>query len=302
MDTATNDCVLVTGGEGFVGRAVGKLLQGEGYRAVSLDCRAQSNAEEKSVQCDITDIAALQRVFEAHRFGGVIHLAAVLPTAAKREPLLATQANVTGTSNLLEMARRFGVRRFVFGSSLSVYGTCPVDSVVSETNRAAPEDLYGTSKLYGDQLGLAYCARHGLEFASLRFGRVVGPGSDSATSAWRSQIFEWLGAGDVREICIPYFGWERVLLVHLDDVARMLLRVLVAPRLKHAIYNAVCESVVVSDLKNVVEGLNSNLRIRLGEAAAAGNPRRLDSMRFQREFDFRAAPMVEKLRKAASAD
>ena len=54
---------------------------------------------------------------------------------------------------MLEMARQFGVGRFVFGSSLSVYGTCSPDHAVSETDRAAPEDVYGAAKLYVEQLG-----------------------------------------------------------------------------------------------------------------------------------------------------
>ena len=114
--------------------------------------------------------------------------------------LAATQVNVEGSLNLLEMARQFEVRRFLFGSSLSVYGTCPAHQVVTEMDRAAPEDLYGAAKLYVEQLGEAYRQAHGLEFVSLRIGRVVGPGARSATSVWRSEIFECLGKGVRRRL------------------------------------------------------------------------------------------------------
>src|ERR1700687_3098182 len=174
MDAQNSSSMLVTGGRGFIGRAVAQLLQRAGY-VVSLDASlpTSSSAKGREVECDLTDASRLQRVFEMEQIGGIIHLAAILPTAAAREPAQATQVNIKGSLHLLEMARRFGVRRVVFGSSLSVYGTCPADEVVSETNRAAPEDLYAAGKLYVEQLGEAYRRSYGLELVGLRIGRVV---------------------------------------------------------------------------------------------------------------------------------
>jgi UDP-glucose 4-epimerase len=304
MDVDKDRSVLVTGGRGFIGRAVAKLLQRTGYSVVSLDVAAPADVRDpesvRDVMCDVSNADQLQRVFETERIGGIIHLAAILPTAAQREPLRATQVNVDGSVHLLEMARLFSVPRMVFGSSLSIYGTCPADQVVSETDRAAPEDLYGAAKLYLERLGETYHDCYGLEFFSLRIGRVVGPGAQSRTSAWRSQIFELLGAGALAEIALPYVGSERVLLVHVDDVARMLVELLQASHAKHAVYNAPCESVVVADLKREVEALNANIEIKLSEGFVVGNPRLLDSNRFQQEFDFKTAPIFDQLRRAAS--
>jgi nucleoside-diphosphate-sugar epimerase len=290
---------LVTGGRGFIGRAVGKLLQRKGYRVISAD-RAEitSDGQNGEIVCDIADSAQMRRVFEAERIDGIVHLAAVLPTAAQRDPGLATQVNIQGSLNLLEMAHEFGVRRFVFGSSLSVYGTCAADRMIAELDRAAPEDLYGAAKLYVEQLGEAYLQTHGLEFVSLRIGRVVGPGARSTTSAWRSQIFEFLRTRERVEIALPYVFEERVLLLHVDDVARMLAALLQTPSIAHSIYNASCESFVVADLKRCVEKLNANIHVKTGDAWASGNPRLLDSSRFCDEFSFTTAPIVDRLREA----
>jgi len=100
---------------------------------------------------------------------------------------------------------------------------------------------------------------------------------------------------------LPYVGSERILLVHVDEVARMLVALLQAPRTAHLVYNAACESVVVADLKRTVEKLNSNVSVKLGEAQALGNPRRLDSSRFQQEFSFQTVPIFEQLRRTAKA-
>jgi nucleoside-diphosphate-sugar epimerase len=302
MSADTNSLVLVTGGRGFLGRAVVELLRRSTDSVISLDevpVPAACPSCDSEVLCDITDADQLLRVCEGRRIGGIVHLAAILPTAAQREPLRATQVNVAGSLNLLEMARRCGVRRFVLASSVSVYGTCPMNHAVSEADRAAPEDLYGAAKVYVEQLGQAYRECHGLEFVSLRIGRVVGPGARSASSAWRSQIFEGLGRSDTAAIELPYVGSERILVVHVDDVAKMLVTLLRAPQPAHTVYNAPCESVVVGDLKHEVEGLNANLSVKLGDRYAVGNPRLLDCSRFQREFRFRAVPIFEQLRRAA---
>jgi nucleoside-diphosphate-sugar epimerase len=174
--------------------------------------------------------------------------------------------------------------------------------VVSESDRAAPEDLYGAAKVYVEQLGTAYRDRYGVEFVSLRIGRVVGPGAQSSTSAWRSEIFELLSAKSRTEIALPYVASERILVVHVEHVAKMLVILLRAPELRHSVYNACCESVVVGDLKQHVEGLNSNLQVTLGDAAVVGNPRLIDCSRFSGEFDFKVLSIFEQLQAAAGGD
>ena len=298
MDGEKQSSVLVTGGRGFIGRSVGKLLRRQRYRVLSVDTVTASHGAGEIV-CDVTDIAMLRNLFQLNHVEAIIHLAAVLPTAAQRDPLLATRVNVQSSLRLLELAREFQVRRFIFGSSFSVYGTCGPEHVVTEADRAAPEDLYGAAKLYVEQLGAAYRQAHGLQFVSLRMGRVVGPGTRSVTSAWRSEIFERLSDGFQGEIEIPYAGSERILLVHVEDVAKMLLGLMEAPRLVHAVYNAACESVTVGQLKSEVERLNPRVSVRLKEQAVVGNPRRVDWSRFAQEFGLETVPIFEQLAKSA---
>ncbi len=299
MDVSRDKSVLVTGGRGFIGGVVVKLLQRAGYRVVSLDHSAAVTASESDaneVVCEISDAEQLRPIFEVRPIGGIIHLAAILPTVAQREPLRATEVNVLGSLNVLEAARRFGVQRVVFGSSLSAYGTWPAERVVGETDRSAPEDLYGAAKLYIERLGEAYRGLCGLQLVALRIGRVVGPGAHSVTSAWRSQIFELLDSREPAEIVIPYSSSEKLLLVHVEGIAGMLVTLLRAPAPAHTVYNAPCEPVVVGDLKREVENLNSRITVRLGHELVVGNPRLLDASRFQCEFGFEAVPIFDQLR------
>ena len=304
MAADQQNAVVVTGGRGFIGRAVQQALYRTGCCVFSLDrTELSTNARGNSTAggefaVDITDAEQLRLLFESRAITGIVHLAAILPTAAERDPVRATEVNLAGSLNLLEMARQFGVRRFVFASSLSVYGTCPTEQVVSETDRAAPEDLYGTAKVYVEQLGDAYRQAHGLEFVSLRIGRVVGAGARSTTSSWRSEIFECMSAVDSAEIVIPYAESERMLLVHVEDVAKMLLGLLEAPRLRHWVYNAACESVLGGELKSEVERLNPQVRVTLRGEAVAGNPRQVDWSRVAGELGVGVVPVFQQLARA----
>ena len=303
MQNQARNSILVTGAEGFLGRAVTLLLERLGQPVIALDSivpRSVSDSESTiKVACDIRNHARMERIFEEHGLGAIIHLAAMLPTAAQRDPVLATQVNVEGSLNLLELATRFGVRRFIFGSSLSVYGAYPADHVVSEQDRTAPGDVYGAAKLYVERMGAAFASLPGMDFVSLRLGRVVGPGAHSTTSAWRSEIFELLQTDRPAEIVIPYIRSERVLLLHVEDAAKALVTLLQPSPLAHATYNAPCESWMVDDLSNQLQALNPHLRITLGDKHAEGNPRLVDFSRFRSEFEFAAVPVTERLRVAA---
>src|SRR5258708_21325817 len=119
--------VLVAGGRGFIGRSLCALLEQEGYRVLSVDqtshhaLQFNSARSHRNLQCDIADYAQVRKLFAAESVDGIIHLAAVLPTAAQRDPLLATRVNIGGRVNLPEKARRFSGRRLVFPRYLTIY-------------------------------------------------------------------------------------------------------------------------------------------------------------------------------------
>ena len=139
--------VLVTGGGGFIGKHLRPLLERQGLNVVSLDYSpAQPGCDPTCYQCDVADSQQVEAIFQTHRFEAVIHLASILPTASRQDPHKATKVNITGSLNLLEAARRFQVNRMIYASSVSVYGTQPASSCVSEDQPSAPEDVYGAAK------------------------------------------------------------------------------------------------------------------------------------------------------------
>ena len=183
--------VLVTGGAGFIGSHLVRSLLAQGERVVVLDdfddfydpavkrrnVAALAGPGLTVVEGDIRDEGLVTRLFAECRFESVLHLAAragVRPSIA--QAALYTSVNLDGTTCLLEAARRHGTRRFVFGSSSSVYGN-NVKVPFSEDDAVdCPVSPYAATKKAGELLCYAHHHLHGLHVACLRFFTVYGPG------------------------------------------------------------------------------------------------------------------------------
>ncbi|HXY13374.1 MAG TPA: NAD(P)-dependent oxidoreductase [Terriglobales bacterium] len=293
--------ILVTGGEGFIGRHVRSALLAGGQDVISLDSRSMSqSAGELSHQCDLTDAQGLQQIFASapRRISAIAHLASTLRTASEKDPKKATQINILGSLNVLEAARIFGVERIVFASSVSIYGSKGAQDDVSERDFTAPEDMYGAAKKYIEVLGNAYSRKYGMRFVTLRIPIVVGSGPGTSTSAWRTQLFNALQERRQQEVKIPFADHETLSIVHAEDLANAFSILLNSPIIAHNTYNAPCEIWQLSGLKKEVESLSEKIRVSFGDAAVTGFPRRLNCDRFRAEFHH-APSLLDRLRHAA---
>jgi UDP-glucuronate 4-epimerase len=183
--------ILITGGAGFIGSHLVERLLGENLWRVSVVDdfndfyspqvkRANVSAFLKNPnfslhEINICDASALQSVFRENNFDAIVHLAAragVRPSLL--EPKLYTNTNVGGTLNLLEAAREFGVKQFVFGSSSSVYGVnCKIP--FSEDDKISrPISPYAATKAAGELLCHTYAHLYDIRAVCLRFFTVYG--------------------------------------------------------------------------------------------------------------------------------
>lgn len=126
---------------------------------------------------DIVDYKFLSDLFEKEKFDGVIHLAAMagVPLSTKK-PKLYTIVNVDGTVNLLDLAQKHGVKKFIFGSSSSVYGNREDKKVTEEDDVSKAVSVYGASKVAGEVICHAFHEIYGLPVIIDRiFGPIYGP-------------------------------------------------------------------------------------------------------------------------------
>jgi UDP-glucose 4-epimerase len=169
--------VLVTGGSGFIGSHVVDRLLAAGHAPTIFDVRPSAHHCRDEVRFVRGDLADLERLCEA--MGGcdvVIHLAAAADVGAVRDaPVDAEQCNARGTLNALEAARRCGVERFVYASTIWVYSDTPAACHEESLALHAPAHLYTATKLAGELYCRAYGELYGVESTILRFGIPYGP-------------------------------------------------------------------------------------------------------------------------------
>ena len=269
--------ILVTGADGFVGRSVGTQLSGQNLDFIGADRHAPE-------PCDVTDRQELDRLFRKHPIDTVIHLAAMLPSACRRNPPEATRVNVMGSVVLLEAAAAFGVKRFVFGSSISIYGPAQGDI-----------DVYGAGKRYVEICGQNMARAKGLKFVSLRIATVVGPGARHTASPWRSEIFEKLGTGARQRIAIPFGAADILSLVYVEDVASMLILLATRSEVPCGVYDTPAENWRIQDLKQAIEAVDPHVTIDLDDTAEKAAQPLARGATFAADFAWCAAPLTERL-------
>lgn len=183
--------VLLTGAAGFIGSHLAERLLARGDLVIGVDnFDPYYPAEEKRaylaaslshpafelIEVDCTDLEALEAALGPRDVDVVVHLAAkagVRPSIA--DPLGYVRANVVATQAMLELARRRGIRRFVFGSSSSVYGNASRVPFTETEQVDRPISPYAATKAAAERLCYTYHHLYEMGVLALRFFTVYGP-------------------------------------------------------------------------------------------------------------------------------
>jgi UDP-glucose 4-epimerase len=175
--------ILVTGGAGYIGSQMVKMLRSRGERVVVLDDlstghRESVPADVELLEADIADTARVAAVLSQHAVKAVIHFAASsLVGESMADPLKYYANNLGGTVGLVRAMRQAAVDRLVFSSTAAVYGE-PVRVPIDEDHPKQPVNPYGASKLAVDRMLDELHAAHGMKSVSLRYFNAGGADPD----------------------------------------------------------------------------------------------------------------------------
>lgn len=171
--------ILITGGAGYIGGTMSRLLLAEGHEVTVFDnlCHSKrSNVAEGAafIEGDVADKALLERTLLEDQFDGVLHYAALIEAGeSMHQPGKYFRNNSLATLTLLEALAAHGPRRLVFSSTAAVYGDVSV-MPIAEDAELKPTNPYGESKLMVEHMLAWFNKIHGLRYASLRYFNVAG--------------------------------------------------------------------------------------------------------------------------------
>jgi UDP-glucose 4-epimerase len=269
--------VLVTGGFGAIGSAVVRKLVEEGERPVVVDVRPETSlvddiADKIDIEvADIRDWTTLSRIVATTGVDSIIHMAALLPDEAQRNPWLALEVNVNATAGICELARIFKLRRVVFSSSKGVYkrvtdeSAAPTYKPLAEDYAIGPDGVYDVTKYAAEQMGLNYAATHGVDFVALRFAATYGPGrmARHGSLAIRSAIIE--NAANGIPTVLEQGGDQKDDFVYTKDLAQGIFKALHATGLEHRIFNiGTGLPSTLSEAADVLRRLVTDAQIQIG--------------------------------------
>lgn len=171
--------ILVTGGGGFIGANLVKALLAQGDEVVALDlapCPALLEGLPKLtyVRGDIGSEIDIYRTIAQHKIEGIFHLGAMMAGPCEANPPSAFRVNFRSTQTLLDASVTFGIKRFFFMSSISIYDPMQPEPV-PHNGIKNPPNIYGQTKLAGEHLLRWYTQNHGIDSRGIRPTWVWGP-------------------------------------------------------------------------------------------------------------------------------
>lgn len=184
--------ILLTGGAGFIGSSLAdRLLERQEVSVINLDnfndfydssikraniAGVMDLDRYKLIEGDIRDEDLVNNTFKSFKPDAVIHIAAMAGVRPSiKDPMLYQDVNIRGTMLLLEAARKFGVKRFIFASSSSVYGNLEEAPFSEDAKLSRPVSPYAATKLAGEGILYTYHHLYSLPAIALRFFTVYGP-------------------------------------------------------------------------------------------------------------------------------
>lgn len=266
--------VLVTGAGGFIGRYLVPALLGKGHSVVATDLFVPKHAaSSERLAWHPLDVARSEGVYKLmlnERPQAVIHLVSWLAGPCEADPLRGWQINFLSTQYLLDAGIAAGLKRFVFSSSISVFGKGLPEPVQDDAVKE-PVTMYGQTKLACEHMLRWYKNKHGLEVGAVRFPWVYGPGRETGiTAMYSSKLLDALARKEALHIASPE---EKGDWLYVKDAVGALLLVLESKTIPQVGYNIMSGLYSIREAMAVAKKVCPEAAISFADdAPASDNP------------------------------
>jgi nucleoside-diphosphate-sugar epimerase len=289
--------ILVIGGAGFIGpRLIRRLLaRGETVVCMDVNAAASSLGNVPVIRGDVTRFEDVLKTIVEVKPERLINLAYGLG-AGEGNPHQVMRLDVLGMDNCFEAARVAGVKRVVWASSIAVSGP---QSHFGDRHATEDDPTYGTTqyavhKIFNEYQARQYIKNYGMSIVGVRPANVTGPDKVRGSTDHVQLMCEAARGKPVR---LPRQGYMR-LLVHVEDIAEVFLRVLLAEAPRHAIYNSGGIPVSLGELADIVREFLPDATITFeqeGGREESGNYL-ADNSRLCKEFGIEYPPLRTRVR------
>ena len=293
--------VFVIGGAGFIGIRVIPLLVARGETVVCMDINPNAAAfaslgdKVSVVRGDVTQFDDVMSTMAAAKPDRVLNLSYHI--GSDLAPHVAMKLNVLGMDNCFEAARILGVKHVVYASSLAVSGQQRHfgDRAVTEEDFRHGNVQYAMHKIFNEWQAQDYSEKYGMQITGVRPANVTGPDKLRGSVDHVNCITQ---PARGRPVSFPYKDAMRIP-IHVDDIAEVFARVLLADKPRHRIYNSGGQTISLGALAEMVRGFLPDAQISFenetGGKDISGN-HLIDNSRLVQEFSLQYRPFRERVR------
>jgi nucleoside-diphosphate-sugar epimerase len=292
--------VFVIGGTGFIGYRLVRLLAARGHHVTSMDISpgahsfADLGPKVSSVRGDVAQFDDVMAAMAAAKPERVVNLAYLI--GSRHPPHVAMKLNVLGMDNCLEAARLLGVKHTVYAGSFAVNGKQANygERAVTEDDPVHGEYQYARHKIMNEWQALDYREKFGMCITGIRAAYVTGPDKVRG-SVDHVKVIAEPARGNT--ITLP-FKDAMCCVVHVDDMAEVFARVVLADKPDHRVYNSGGTAISLGEIADIVRSYLPDARISFQNetgAKAANSTYLLDNSRLTSEFAVKYRPFRERV-------
>ncbi|CCG56076.1 NAD-dependent epimerase/dehydratase [Brachyspira pilosicoli WesB] len=254
--------ILITGGAGFIGSHIADILIQNNYKVIiadNLSTGKKDNINNKAIfyNIDIKNYNDLENIFNNNKIEYIIHLAAQVSVPNSiRNPINDANENIIATLNIIELSKKYNIKKIIASSSAAVYGI-PKKLPIDELHTTIPISYYGLSKLTMEK----YLILSNLNYIICRFSNVYGPRQTPHGEAGVVSIF-MDNAINNKDLNIFGDGKQTRDFIYVEDIAKIFL-FFIEKNISNEILNiSTNNSININELANTIISISkSNIKI-----------------------------------------